>query len=100
MADTTHSNSAWDAIEQSRRFDRFVRRTCIAAWTGAFVVVLVFGALEVAKPLLIMVGALCVLIATLTTVGIFIRQRAASLAEIQVRLAALEDILEGQNSAP
>lgn len=122
MTDTTHSNSAWDAIEQSRRFDRFVRRACIAAWTGGFVVVLAYAALvvaqivnmlklaaiggfmtiaalEIAKPLLIMVGVLCVLIATLTTVGIFMRQRAASLAEIQLRLAALEDMLVGQNAA-
>jgi hypothetical protein len=126
MTDTTHSNSAWDAIEQSRRFDRFVRRACIAAWTGALVAVLGYGALvvaqivhllrlaavggimtiaalEEAKPLLIIIGVISLLIATLTTLGIFMRQRAVSLSEIQLRLAALEDMLQGQGgggSAP
>jgi hypothetical protein len=122
MTDTTSSNSAWNAIDQSRRFDRFVRRACIAAWTGAFIAVLAYAALvvaqimhllklaavggimtvaalEEAKPLLIIIGVISLLIATLTTVGIFMRQRAASLAEIQLRLAALEDQLQGQNQS-
>jgi len=34
-----------------------------------------------------------VLIATLSTIGIFLRLRTASLIEIQLRLAALEEIL-------
>jgi hypothetical protein len=122
MTDTTSSNSAWNAIDQSRRFDRFVRRACIAAWTGTFVVVLAYAALVVAqiipllklaavgelwtvsaleetRPLLIMIGVISLLIASLTTVGVFMRQRTASLAEIQLRLAALEDMLAGQGNA-
>jgi hypothetical protein len=42
---------------------------------------------------LIVLGALAVLIATLSTIGIFLRLRTASLIEIQLRLAALEEIL-------
>ena len=41
----------------------------------------------------IVLGVLSVLIATLSTVGMFLRQRTASLAEIQLRLAALEELL-------
>jgi hypothetical protein len=33
------------------------------------------------------------LIATVSTIGVFVRMRAASLHEIQLRLAALEDLL-------
>jgi hypothetical protein len=46
-----------------------------------------------AMPLFIVLGLLSVLIATLSTVGIFLRLRTASLAEIQLRLAALEEML-------
>ncbi len=48
-------------------------------------------------PLIAVTGVLSVLIATVSTVGIFLRLRTASLAEIQVRLAALEQmLLEGE----
>jgi len=42
---------------------------------------------------------LCLLIAALSTVGVFLRQRTASLAEIQLRLAALEDMLGARGDA-
>jgi hypothetical protein len=42
-----------------------------------------------------------VLIATLSTIGIFLRLRTSSLAEIQLRLAALEAMLSSpQDSLP
>ncbi len=116
------SNAAWQAIDQSKRFDRFVRRACIGAWTAAFIAVLAYavlvvaqmvqmfrlagvgavsnlGALAIVTPLIIVVGVISLLIATLTTVGIFMRQRTASLAEIQLRLAALEDMLGNEANA-
>jgi hypothetical protein len=88
----------------------------IAAWSLALVIMLVFAimtgvsvaqfvraaangqlpwfaALGAAMPFIIAVGSLAVLIGTLTTVTIFLRMRTASLSEIQVRLAALEDML-------
>ena len=110
------SDRAWAQIETERRRDRFVRRVCVAAWTATFAVALVFAAI-VAVPVfqmvrLVQVGAmtwagvvgaampflgvlwtLCLLIAALSTVGVFLRQRTASLAEIQLRLAALEEML-------
>ena len=116
------NNAAWQAIDQSKRFDRFVRRACIGAWSAAFIAVLAYavlvvaqmvqmfrlagvgavsnlGALAIVTPLIIVVGVISLLIATLTTVGIFMRQRTASLAEIQLRLAALEDMLANDGSA-
>lgn len=113
---------AWAMIEQEKRRDRFLRRVSIVAWTVTLVIVLiiavmislqiyqmlkVFGAGVV--PLMSVVGAamplvgvllfLSVLIATLSTVGIFLRFRTASLAEIQLRLAALEEILAARPDA-
>ncbi len=124
MTESTNpaSNAAWEAIEQGRRFDRFIRRSCVAAWSAAFVAVLLYAALvianlvhmmrladagvvtnlmslAVATPLIIVLGVISLLIATLTTVGIFMRQRTASLAEIQLRLAALEDMLGNEGNA-
>jgi hypothetical protein len=53
----------------------------------------VFGS---AMPLFIVLGFLSVLIATLSTVGVFLRLRTASLTEIQLRLAALEEMLRSR----
>jgi hypothetical protein len=44
-------------------------------------------------PLLVVVGVTAMLVAVLSTIGIFVRTRTASLAEIQLRLAALERAL-------
>ena len=51
------------------------------------------AAIEAALPLVTVLGLLSVLVATLCTIGIFLRLRTASLTEIQLRLAALEDML-------
>jgi ABC-type dipeptide/oligopeptide/nickel transport system permease component len=113
------SNSAWDAIESEKKRDRFIRTVCKAAWavTGVFAVLFAIlvgiqvaqfakGALDgtvpwmvvagVAMPFVLSLGMLAVLIATVTTIGIFVRMRTASLHEIQLRLAALEDMLASQ----
>lgn len=107
---------AWAAIEKERRRDRRLRLLSAIAWTVTFVVVLIYAAItaaniahamrmvavgatmqsavyEAAVPLILVVGILSVLIATLTTVGVFLRLRTASLTEIQLRLAALEEML-------
>lgn len=108
--------ATWSVIEREKRRDRFVRRLSIAAWATTFVVLLIFAAIMVerialirrqvvtgfalpqtmydaALPLVAVVGVLSLLIATLATVGIFLRLRTASLAEIQLRLANLEDMM-------
>ncbi|HEU4631741.1 MAG TPA: hypothetical protein VFS08_18475 [Gemmatimonadaceae bacterium] len=107
---------AWSIIEREQRRDRLVRRTSLAAWSVTFVVVLVYGAIVAAQiahamrlvevgaarpsavydaaiPLVLVVGVISLLVATLSTIGIFLRLRTASLAEIQLRLAALEEML-------
>ena len=113
------SGKVWEAIENERRRDRLIRRVSITAWSitfffvailavlvcmqvvqlakgaaaGALPWISVFGA---AMPLVIVLGLLSVLVATLSTIGIFLRLRTASLTEIQLRLAALEDMLGAQ----
>lgn len=113
----TATDRAWEAIEQDRKRDRLIQRVSVGAWSVTFVIVLllvvvaafqvrtavaILGGLEglglmaaagAAMPALIAIGGLAVLIATLSTVGIFLRLRTASLQEIQLRLAALEEAL-------
>ena len=103
-------------IERDKRIDRFIRRVATAAWSVTLLIALLFTAMtaiQVAQflpgatsgdvpwmvvigmsmPLVIVLGFLAVLIATLSTVGIFLRLRTSSLTEIQMRLAALEAML-------
>jgi len=114
--DVKDSNGVWAAIEDEKRRDRRLRRVSIIAWSATFLVVLVLAVLiglQVsqmmravavgaaprsaviwsAMPLIVVLGVLSVLIATLSTIGIFLRLRTASLTEIQLRLAALEAML-------
>lgn len=115
------SQQAWALIEAEKRRDRFIRRVSVIAWSVTFAFVLLFagltlpgfiemfhGALAGNLPWITVVGAatpfmstvllLSVLVAALSTVGVFLRFRSASLAEIQLRLAALEDMLASRNS--
>ena len=111
----------WAAIEREKRFDRFVRRACITAWVVTLALLVVFGIgsalaalqmmklaaamgapwMTVVQPAMPFLGALwtvCLLVATLTTVGVFLRLRTSSLNEIQLRLAALEGMLAGRTN--
>ncbi len=117
--------AAWSAIEREKRRDRMVRRLSIVAWSTTFVVLLIFAAImlqrivlvqqrvaigfappqaayDAALPLVAVFGVLSLLVATLSTIGIFLRLRTASLSEIQLRLANLEDMMRGERreSAP
>ena len=116
------SGKVWEAIENERRRDRLIRRVSVTAWAITFFFVAVLAVLvcmqvaELAKgalagalpwvtvlgaamPLVIVLALLSVLVATLSTIGIFLRLRTASLTEIQLRLAALEDMLAAQGDA-
>lgn len=107
---------AWTRIEAEQHSDRLFRRLTIVGWsaTGLMVVLLVaFGiaqfrfALHMASagaaplgamlaglvPVVLAIAAFCALAATLATIGLFLRMRSAPLHEIQLRLAALEDLL-------
>ena len=110
------SERVWEVIEREKRRDKLVRTVSIAAWSVTGSAVLAFGAvtaLEVwemlqfvfegiapwtvvfqrAIPFVAVIGVLSLLIAVLSTIGIFLRLRTASLSEIQLRLAGLEEMV-------
>ena len=114
---TSTSNTAiWNAIEKERSRDRIVRRASMIAWAITFIALAAFSIIciqhillekrrvavgvdsslalyDAALPLVATIGVLSTLVATLCTVGVFLRLRTASLSEIQLRLAALEEML-------
>lgn len=110
-------------IENEKRRDRFVRRVSVIAWVTTFVIVLFIAIMtglsvvEMAKmhrvgavtwstvilsamPLVDVLWKLSLLVAALSTVAIFLRLRTANLTEIQLRLAALEEMLASRPDAP
>jgi hypothetical protein len=110
------SDRIWQAIDTEKRRDRLIRRISIIAWSVTVTLVLLLGlavgiqiaemakgamlgvlpwmsVIGVAMPFIIVLGLLSTLIATLATVGMFLRLRTTSLNEIQLRLAALEDMI-------
>jgi hypothetical protein len=121
-ARTSASGSAWDAIEDEKRRDRFIRKVSVVAWsiTGLLALLLaILNATQVyalargaiagavpwmsvagaAMPFVIALGKLAVLIATVSTIGVFVRLRTSSLHEIQLRLAALEEMLASRGGS-
>jgi hypothetical protein len=119
----TTSEQAWAIIENEKRRDRFIRLVNIVAWTSTFLIAGIIATLvgvqvvELAKggmlgalpwtsvvaaamPFLDILWKLSLLIAALSTVGIFLRLRTASLTEIQLRLATLESMLASRESRP
>jgi len=123
MTRDTGPTDAWALVETERRRDRSLRQLCSAAWGVTVLVVLAYALIvgvqlahvmrlravgaassdmvyATAMPLLIVLGVLSLLVATLSTVGIFLRLRTASLTEIQLRLSALEEMLAGGVGRP
>ncbi|HEX8724997.1 MAG TPA: hypothetical protein VF737_06390 [Gemmatimonadaceae bacterium] len=121
MTDTAaRSDAVWSTIEQNKRTDRFIRRIGIVGWSVTVLALLGYGIIvgfQVANlvklgavgavsglmiggaltPLIVVVGLLALLIAVLATIGSFVRMRTTNLAEIQLRLAALEELLTTRN---
>lgn len=116
-------SDVWDQIDKDKRDSRLLRRVIVVAWSVVFLMVLIFAVVVVYEvigawriwlvggvpytfiidqlmPLVFVVGVLSLLIATLSTIGAFVRSRVATLAEIQLRLAALESILRAQPDEP
>jgi Flp pilus assembly protein protease CpaA len=114
------TEGAWELIEIEKKRDRFIRRVAKTAWGATFVLLILFAALFVAPvmqfvkgaaagdipwmtvlglalPFMGMLWTLVLLIATLSTVAVFLRLRTASLTEIQLRLAALEEMLSSKS---
>jgi hypothetical protein len=110
------SERVWSVIEREKRRDKLVRRVSVAAWSVTGGAVMVFGAVTAVEvwaiarhamegmapwgvvfrstiPFVGVVGTLSLLIAVISTVGIFLRLRTASLSEIQMRLAGLEEMI-------
>jgi hypothetical protein len=111
--------TAWEIIDVERRRDRILWQISACGWVVTLLVVILFGALtawrvagvlaDVSKgavpstavvapliPFVAAVGVVGLLVATLATIGAFVRFRAASLSEIQLRLGALERMLTEQ----
>lgn len=107
---------AWSRIEAEQRGDRLFRRLTIVGWSATGLVVVLLTAFGVMQfrfavqfaeggaaplgallpsqvPVVLAIGAFCALAATLATIGLLLRMRSASMHEIQLRLAALEDLL-------
>ena len=109
------SDNVWTAIENEKRRDRLIKNVSMTSWGITFLLIVVLAVMLVSRtifvaktmmggmgwqialplmmPLVISLGVLSVLIATLSTVAIFFRFRTASLNEIQLRLGALEDMI-------
>jgi hypothetical protein len=106
----------WELMEGEKKRDRMLQRIGMTGWVITLVALLftavgiginvawALGAYQAeqvgmsvifreAMPLVWVVGAVSLLIAVLSTVGMFFRQRAASLEEIRLRIAAMEDML-------
>jgi hypothetical protein len=117
MTARTTSDSVWTAIEKEKRRDSLLRKVSVAAWTFTAFLLLVYGGMVATKvsrlmqlaevgivqrqdvfnatiPLIAVVGTVMLLVATLSTIGVFLRMRTATLSEIQLRLASLEAMLE------
>jgi fumarate reductase subunit C len=121
-SDTPGAERIWAAIENEKRRDRFIRRVATAAWSVTFALLLVLGVFAglsagqmvraamagqlpwmsvfgIALPFVVVCGVVSLLIATLSTVGVFLRMRTTTLNEVQARLAALERMLASRGDA-
>jgi hypothetical protein len=108
-------------IEGEKKRDRLVRRVSLIAWIVTLTVMLIFAwivgahvlrtislvglgaatntdVLDALIPLLAVVGTTSLLLALVSTAGVFLRFRTASLADIQLRLATLEAMLSEESS--
>jgi hypothetical protein len=121
-ARSTAAADTWAAIERERQRDRLVKRLCIATWSATLLLAVLFtvivgisvaqmvraamtgalpwmSAVGAALPLMGFLWTLSLLVSALSTVGVFLRFRTSSLAEIQLRLAALEELLTSKSDA-
>lgn len=116
------TKDVWAMIDADKRRDRRVKQVSVVAWSVTLLVLLFFAAVvsmqvaqtmrrvelglassgavwEAVLPLVAVVGGLSLVVAVLSTVGVFLRLRTASLHEVQLRLAALEELLTDQPAA-
>jgi hypothetical protein len=119
---TATTDKTWALIEEEKRRDRLLRRMSAAAWGVTLLVLVGYGILTglqvwemfranlagmvpfatvvaMATPFIIVLGAVSLLVATMATIGVFLRMRTASLSEIQLRLASLEEMIAAREEA-
>lgn len=111
-----HNDPVWEMIDREKKRDRMIRRISRTAWVTTIVMLLIFTGVTFFRlskvyglyqnglvsfdsvtssvvPFAIIVGSLSLIIAILSTVGVFLRLRTTSLLEIQQRLANLEQLV-------
>ncbi|WP_323757767.1 hypothetical protein [Roseivirga sp.] len=109
-------DAIWKMIDREKKKDVFVKRISKMGWTGTVVMLLFFltitlidlsrmvglygegmvsrqSVINTVVPFAIVLGGLCLIIAILSTIGVFLRMRTTSLLEIQQRLANLEQMV-------
>ncbi|KYG78730.1 hypothetical protein [Roseivirga echinicomitans] len=109
-------DAIWEMIDREKKKDVFVKRISKIGWTGTVVMLLFFltitlidlsrmvglygqgvvsrqSVINTVVPFAIVLGGLCLIIAILSTIGVFLRMRTTSLLEIQQRLANLEQMV-------
>lgn len=117
MTGRTEEIRGW--MEQEQRVDRRIRLSAKLGWSTAVVAVVVYGVFRIfavvhylwrfegqtiprgayfeiatnLMPIVYALGALGLLAGVLATIGSFVRFRTASLEEIQLRLASIEEAL-------
>ncbi len=118
----TVDSEIWDLVQGEKKRDKKMLLLSRIAWGVTGAAVLAFGMIQFSHfvqyleviaegngsmnllwarltPLVLAVGAIGLIVAILSTVGIFLRMRTSSLHEIQVRLAALEQMFIDQSPA-
>ena len=109
-------DAIWEMIDREKKKDLLIKRVSKVGWIGTVVMLLVFLTLTLIDlsrmvelygkglvsresvintiiPFAIVLGGLCLIIAILSTIGMFLRMRTTSLLEIQQRLASLEQMV-------
>jgi len=115
-APTSREGSVQTIVDMEMKRDRLVRWVSVLSWVVTFLVLIGFAvvigydasrALGLARaglaprgvvlhslvPMFVVVGTASLLLALVSTAAVFLRQRTASLADIQLRLATLEAML-------
>jgi uncharacterized membrane protein (DUF485 family) len=109
-------DAIWEMIDREKKKDVLIKRVSKIGWIGTVVMLLFFltitlidlsrmvglygagvvsrqSVIDTVVPFAIVLGGLCLIIAILSTIGVFLRMRTASLLEIQQRLASLEQMV-------
>jgi len=112
----TESGDLWEQVNNEKKKDKRVRLVSIAAWSITGLAIGFYGVIIVHRfiihqqlvqsgmmpagqewaafiPLVAVIGVVALFVATLATVGMFLRLRTTSLEELKVRLGALEQLV-------